>query len=100
MSTIPYPPTRKSDIVEDYHGTPVADPYRWLEDTDSEETRQWIEEQNALTFSFLEKIPERNQIPTQADGFVPLGIQIPDFPVRFQSLLVLQIPRDKRQVPC
>jgi prolyl oligopeptidase len=57
-----YPPARKSDQVDDYHGTPVPDPYRWLEDTDSPETRAWIEAQNTLTFSYLESLPEREVI--------------------------------------
>lgn len=57
-----YPPARKADIVDDYHGTAVADPYRWLEDSDSEETREWIEAQNRITFDFLEDISERSQI--------------------------------------
>ncbi len=57
-----YPPARKSDQVDDYHGVKVADPYRWLEELDSEETRNWVEAENKLTFSFLEAIPQRNAI--------------------------------------
>jgi len=53
---------RHDDVVDDYHGTKVADPYRWLEDTDSPETRAWIEAQNALTFGWLGAIPERPRI--------------------------------------
>ena len=44
---------------DNYHGTTVADPYHWLEDLDSPETRQWVEAENALTFGLLEKLPER-----------------------------------------
>jgi prolyl oligopeptidase len=50
------------DQFDDYHGTKVADPYRWLEDADSAETRAWVAAQNRLTFSFLEEIPARAQI--------------------------------------
>src|SRR5688572_7924417 len=57
-----YPVTRKGDQVDDYHGTRVADPYRWLEDTDSPETRAWIEAQNAVTFGYLNGIPQRGAI--------------------------------------
>src|SRR5205085_3405197 len=57
-----YPPARKSDQVDDYHGVKVADPYRWLEDLDSEETRAWVEAENKLSFAFLESIPQRNSI--------------------------------------
>ena len=57
-----YPPARKSDQIDDYHGTPVADPYRWLEDLDSEETRNWVEAENKLSFGFLASIPARNSI--------------------------------------
>jgi prolyl oligopeptidase len=57
-----YPVARKDDVVEDYHGTKVADPYRWLEDPDSPESRQWIEAQNQLAFGYLEKIPARARL--------------------------------------
>src|SRR5574341_671210 len=57
-----YPATRKVEVVEDYHGTPVADPYRWLEDLGSAETRGWIASQNAVTFKYLEGIPLRDTI--------------------------------------
>ena len=59
IKTNNYPPARKSDQVDDYHGVKVADPYRWLEDLDSEETRTWVEAQNKLSFGFLEAIPAR-----------------------------------------
>ena len=62
MTAFVYPPTRQSDQVDDYHGTLVPDTYRWLEDTDSPETRAWIEAQNALTFGYLESLPERESI--------------------------------------
>lgn len=57
-----YPVARKSDQVDDYHGVKVADPYRWLEDLDSEETRKWVEAENKLTFGFLQEIPARASI--------------------------------------
>ena len=57
-----YPPTQKGDTIDDYHGTKIADPYRWLEDDNSAETKAWVEAQNKVTFSFLEKIPERSKI--------------------------------------
>jgi prolyl oligopeptidase len=57
-----YPAARKSDQIDDYHGVKVADPYRWLEDLDSEETRNWVEAQNKLSFGFLASIPARNPL--------------------------------------
>jgi prolyl oligopeptidase len=57
-----YPDTRTVDHVDVYHGTKVADPYRWLEDDTSAETAKWVEAQNKVTFSYLEKIPYRAQL--------------------------------------
>ena len=57
-----YPPARKADVVDDYHGTLVPDPYRWLEEATSEETLAWVEAQNALTEKFIASYPERETI--------------------------------------
>lgn len=58
-----YPDTRRdSAVVEDYHGTSIADPYRWLEDDNSEETTAWVSEQNKVTQSFLSHIPFRDDV--------------------------------------
>ena len=62
VQTVTYPQTRKDDAVDDYHGTKVADPYRWLEDVDSPETRSWVDAENRVTFGYLERIPERERI--------------------------------------
>jgi len=59
---IQYPKPKKVEQVDDYHGTKVADPYRWLEDPDAADTRQWVQDENKITFSYLEKIPARQQI--------------------------------------
>jgi prolyl oligopeptidase len=65
QSPLHYPVARKSDQVDTYFGTQVADPYRWLEDTDSPETKQWVTAENALTFEYLGAIPERAAIKEQ-----------------------------------
>lgn len=58
-----YPPSHPDPTVVDiYHGQPVPDPYRWLEDLDSEQTRAWIEAQNQLTFDYLQRIPARQRL--------------------------------------
>lgn len=62
QSKINYPPTRKVEVVDNYHGTQVADPYRWLEDVESDETARWVAAQNKLTFEFINAIPERTAI--------------------------------------
>ena len=62
MNNFSFPQTLKIDQTDDFHGTLIADPYRWLEDVDSPGTLAWIQEQNLLTFSILERIPSRSRI--------------------------------------
>lgn len=63
IQTKPYPETRRDTTVRDnYHGTIVADPYRWLEDDNSAETAEWVRAQNAVTQDYLSQIPYRDQI--------------------------------------
>ena len=57
-----YPTSQKVDQVDDYHGTKVEDPYRWLEDPDSDETKAWVEAQNQVTFEYLNEITVREKI--------------------------------------
>lgn len=57
-----YPKTKTVEQVDDYHGVKVADPYRWLEDTDSAETHDWVEAENKLTFGYLDQIRYRGAI--------------------------------------
>ncbi|HJN73856.1 MAG TPA: prolyl oligopeptidase family serine peptidase [Myxococcota bacterium] len=52
----------KGDVVDDYHGTPVPDPYRWLEDSEAEDVRAWIDAENRLTKAYLGQIDERERI--------------------------------------
>jgi len=61
-AALSYPKAKTVDQVDDYHGTKVADPYRWLEDTDSADTKAWVEAENKVTFSYLDKIPYRGAI--------------------------------------
>jgi prolyl oligopeptidase len=58
-SPVDYPPARLDDAYDDYHGTRVADPYRWLEDPDSPETRQWIDAQVRVCNAYLAGVPQR-----------------------------------------
>ncbi len=62
QATFTYPETAKGDVVDDYHGTSVPDPYRWLEDDMSDETAAWVKAQNEVTFSYLESIPFRDAL--------------------------------------
>ena len=64
---ITYPETKKVDQVDDYFGTKVADPYRWLEDDNSAEVAAWVEAENKVTFSYLEKIPYRQQLKARLE---------------------------------
>ena len=57
-----YPETRRDAVVDDYFGTKVADPYRWLEDDNAPDTKAWVEAQNKVARAYLDAIPERAAI--------------------------------------
>jgi prolyl oligopeptidase len=57
-----YPTTHKIDHVDDYHGTSIADPYRWLEDPNATDTKTWVKAQNAVTFGYLKSLKPRDAI--------------------------------------
>lgn len=65
---IQYPETKRVDVVDNYFGTKVADPYRWLEDENSPEVAEWVSKQNELTSSYLGKIPFREKIRERLTG--------------------------------
>ena len=62
FAQLQYPATKKVDTINDYHGQKVADPYRWLEDDNSEETRAWVVAENKVTQDYFDKIPYREKI--------------------------------------
>ncbi len=62
ITQLPYPNTAKDSVVDDYFGTKVQDPYRWLENDTSKETSDWVTKQNIVTQDYLSQIPYRNKI--------------------------------------
>ena len=62
VAVLTYPETAKVDTVDNYFGTTVPDPYRWLEDDQSEQTAEWVKGQNEVTFGYLNHIPFRDKI--------------------------------------
>ncbi len=60
-----YPPTKKVDVSDNYFGTTIADPYRWLEDDNSEETKNWVQQQNVVTSTYLSGIPYRDKVKSR-----------------------------------
>ena len=65
-----YPSSKRSEHVDTYFGVQVPDPYRWLEDENSEETKSWVEAQNKVTFDYLEKIPYREKIKARLEKLI------------------------------
>ena len=61
IAQVQYPVSSKGEVVDDYHGTKVADPYRWLEDDWSNETKEWVTNQNKVTTNYLDQISFRKE---------------------------------------
>ena len=68
MEKLTYPEARKGDVVEDLHGTKVADPYRWLEHLDSDETKAWVAAEAKLAEGYLSKLPGRERIQKRLEA--------------------------------
>ena len=85
-----YPKAEKGDVVDDYFGTKVPDPYRWLEDTDSPETVAWVKAENILTSAYMEKLPDRAGVPRRIDEAFELSS---DTPCRTGRAIVTSIER-------
>ncbi len=77
-----YPPTPTNDTTDLLHGETIPDPYRWLEDGESPETRAWTERQNALTEAYLAAIPSRETIRRRLDELLAIGALSVPAPVR------------------
>jgi prolyl oligopeptidase len=69
-----YPPARRLDLVETLHGHEVADPYRWLEDPHSDETRAWSEAQDALCRNALDRLPGRDNVRRRVTELLGAGL--------------------------
>ena len=65
--SIEYPQTPREDVVDNYFGTEVADPYRWLEDDNSEATAAWVAAQNEVTYDYLYSLPSREKIKSRLE---------------------------------
>jgi prolyl oligopeptidase len=69
-----YPETRSLDVVDVLHGETIADPYRWLEDGNTPETRRWTEQQNAVTEAYLAAVPGRDRIRCRLEELLGIGV--------------------------
>lgn len=65
LTLLPYTETKKVDVVDDYFGTKISDPYRWLENDTTAETAAWVEDQNKITQHYLNQIPFKEKIKTR-----------------------------------
>ena len=71
---LPYPDAERTEVVDNYFGTEVADPYRWLEDDRSEQTAAWVAAENAVTQNYLDQIPFRDGDACPPDRAVGLSL--------------------------
>ncbi|GGK89151.1 prolyl endopeptidase [Planomonospora parontospora subsp. parontospora] len=73
MTRQPYPPARRDDVVEDLHGTPVPDPYRWLEDPDEPATAAWLADQERLFTAEMGELPGRERFKARVAELLRSG---------------------------
>src|SRR5258708_1668532 len=67
------PPAKAEPVIDDYHGHKITDPYRWLEDDESAETRQFVDQQNAVTRQVLDLLPGREKLRARIEQLLTIG---------------------------
>src|SRR2546425_2260166 len=72
--SFPYPGTKVENVIEIIHGVQIADPYRWLEEADNPQVREWVEKQNNFTRSILDKLPGREKIHGRLEKLLDIGV--------------------------
>ena len=72
---IKYPETARENVVDNYHGVEIADPYRWLENDTSQATAQWVEAQNKVTHKYLDAIPFRDQLRDRLNAVTGYAVE-------------------------
>ncbi|MBD1556333.1 S9 family peptidase [Vibrio sp. S9_S30] len=77
--TIDYPATKQDNVVDEYFGVKVSDPYRWLEDDQSIETAEWVTSQNQVTSDYLNQIPYRQEITDRLSNLINFDRVAPPF---------------------
>ena len=76
---ITYPETRQEPVSDNYFGTEVVDPFRWLEDDNAEETKDWVKRQNEVTFAYLNNLPGRQEINARLTELMDYPRMTPPF---------------------
>ena len=80
---------REATVVDDYFGTKVPDPYRWLENENSAETKAWVDAENVLTFGYLDKIPYREKLKARSQSCSTIQRSL----LRFDAVTLTSSPR-------
>ena len=93
-----YPVSRTSDAVETLHGETIPDPYRWLEDGESPDTREWTDAQNALTRSHLDALPARERIHSRLDQLLAIAVLDAPMPMRGRYFYLRRNGRQNQMV--
>lgn len=95
---LPYPDAERTEVVDNYFGTEVADPYRWLEDDRSEQTAAWVAAENAVTQNYLDQIPFREAMRARLTELWAYPWE--GAPAKFGDYYYFTATTDDRTRPC
>ena len=87
------PKTRTDNVKETIHGVEIADPYRWLEDQKSPETRAWIDAQSRFARSYLDALPDRAEIRAKLTGLLKIDSVLPPVARQGKYFFLVRIPK-------